>query len=112
MSKLTITCTEFEPFTRNTLRGFATIVIAELKLEIREVSVHEHERGARWAHPPSRAVIDKDGIARRDTESGRIKYVNMFEFTDKATREAFSRAVIDALLRAFPNAFATGEEVA
>jgi len=45
-------------------------------------------------------MLDKNGVVLRDPENGKIKYVNMFEFSDRATREAFSDAVIDAVLRA------------
>lgn|SRR5262245_26451175 len=106
MSKLTITCTEFTPLVRNTLRGFATIVISELKLEIRDVAVHE-KNGERWAHLPAKPMLDHNGVALRDGANGKIKYADVFTFVDKATREAFSKAVINAVLRAFPNAFAT-----
>src|SRR5262249_57733196 len=70
MPKLSITCTEFKPFVRNTLRGFATIIIAEMKLEIREIHVHEHERGARWAVPPAKPMIGNDGVALRAPTAG------------------------------------------
>jgi hypothetical protein len=97
MPKLTITCTAFKPVTRNTLWGFATILIGDLRMEIRELAVHEHESGRRWVVPAARPMIDKDGL---------------FEFTDGATREAFSRAAVDAVLRAFPNAFTPEKKVA
>jgi hypothetical protein len=111
VAKFTITCVAFKPVTRNTLRGFATIRVGELRMEIRELEVHEHENGARWVVPAGRPMIDKDGVALREP-NGRIKYLNLFEFTDQTTRDAFSRAVIDALLRAFPNAFTPERKVA
>ena len=39
--KTTITCTEWRPLVRNTLRGFAQIEIWELRMKIHDVAVHE-----------------------------------------------------------------------
>ena len=41
MPKLSVSCHDFRPLVRNTLRGFATIAIADLKLIIRDVALHE-----------------------------------------------------------------------
>jgi len=43
--------------------------------------------------------------------TGKTQYSNIFEFADRATRDAFSRAVVDAVLRAFPRAFEVEEGV-
>jgi hypothetical protein len=49
-NKLTLLCTDFRPLHRNTLRGFARVKIAELKLEIGDIAIHE-KGAARWAQP-------------------------------------------------------------
>jgi hypothetical protein len=51
--KLTVTCESFRPLVRNTLRGFAEITIAELRLKVHDIAIHEKGE-ARWAQLPSR----------------------------------------------------------
>jgi len=110
MLKFSITCHDFKPFHRNTLRGFVSIRIAELRLDVKDIAIHSRNE-SRWAALPAKLMIDKDGAALRDATTGKIQYSNIFEFTDRATRNAFSNAVIDAVLKTFPNAFAEGETV-
>jgi len=80
-----------------------------LRLEIRDIAVHV-KGNSRWAQLPAKPMIDKDGVVLRDRETGKISYSIIFEFTDRATRDAFSHAVIDAVLRAFPDALDEVEE--
>jgi hypothetical protein len=105
MAKFTITCRDFKAHRRNTLVGFATVRVAELHLDISDIAVHERN-GGYWAQLPARPMLDKNGVAIRDPASGKVSYANVFQFTDKATRDAFSHAVINAVLRVFPEAFA------
>jgi hypothetical protein len=111
MSKFTITCTGFTPYHRNTLRGFATIRLPELKLTIHDVAVHQHDSGARWVALPSKPLLDKNGIAKRGP-AGKIEYAQLFEFEGRAIRDAFSAAVVRALLEFEPHAFDISESVA
>jgi hypothetical protein len=101
--KLTVTCESFRPFVRNTLRGFAEITIAEMRLTIRDVAIHEKGE-ARWAQLPAKPQI-KDGALVKDPTSGKIQYVNVMEFDGREVRDAFSRAVVQALLEFAPAAF-------
>ena len=103
MSKLSITILDFKPLHRNTLQGFATIRINEMRLTIKDVAIHV-KGDSRWAQLPSKPMIDRDGAVIRDRETGKIAYANIFEFTDRATRDAFSHAVIAALIDSFPRA--------
>jgi hypothetical protein len=93
--KLSVTVVNFRPLTKNTLRGFATIRLPALRLEVRDIAVHE-KAGSRWVQLPARPQLDRDGVPIRDTTSGKI---------DRQTRDAFSRAVIEALLEHAPHAF-------
>lgn len=102
--KLTVSCSEFRPLHRNTLRGFAAIRIAELKLTIHDVALHQHPNGARWAAMPSKPMIDRNGVAKRGAE-GKIEYVTLFEFEGRGVRDAFSQAVVRAVLELDPHAF-------
>jgi hypothetical protein len=56
MTKLTVTCRDFKPLHRNSLRGFATIRINEMRLEIRDVAIHEKGE-SRWAQLPVSAAV-------------------------------------------------------
>jgi len=103
-AKLTVTCTAFKPLHRNTLIGFASIHIAELRLTIHDVAVHQHEGGARWAQLPSKPMLDRTGVPKRNAQ-GKIEYSRLFEFDSRAVSDAFSKAVIDAVLAFEPRAF-------
>jgi len=85
MSKLSIVCREFRPITQNTLVGFASIRVAELHLDIKDVALHQKGE-SRWAQLPAKPMIDKAGAVIRDASTGKIKYVNIFEFTDRANK--------------------------
>jgi hypothetical protein len=108
MSKLAITCLDFKPVAKNTLRGFATIRIAEMRLIIHDVAIHA--RGdARWAALPAKPQITKEGtVVVRD---GKTQYVTILEFADAGTRNAFSSAVIRAVLDFAPGALDHVEEI-
>ena len=104
--KHSIRCLTFRPLHRNTLVGFATIKIVELEMEIYDVAIHQKNR-SKWTQLPAKAQI-KDGELVKD-QRGKIQYWRVLDFTSAQVRDAFSRAVIDAVLRTFPNAFEDGE---
>jgi hypothetical protein len=103
MSKFTITCQDFKPFRRNTLCGFATIRIAELHMVFKELPIHQKGE-KRWASLPARPQVNKDGVANRDA-AGKIIYTSLIDIPDQAARDAFSRAVVNAVLEIAPSAF-------
>jgi hypothetical protein len=102
--RFTITCTDFRPLRRNSLRGFAIVHIDELKLTIHDIAVHQHDHGARWVSLPAKPVVDRDGSPKR-TGDGKIEYVKLFSFDNRAVADAFSSAVIAALLERDAKAF-------
>jgi hypothetical protein len=108
VSKLTIKGKAFRPLKRNTLCGFATITITELKLTIRDVAVHE-KNGKRWAQLPAKPQI-KEGMLIKDTTTNKILYATILEFDCRAVADAFSAAVFGAVVEHSPNAFAEGAE--
>ena len=59
--KFTITITDFRPLRRNTLRGYATIRIDELKLSVCDLAIYEHSNGSRWVGLPAKPVLDSAG---------------------------------------------------
>jgi hypothetical protein len=102
MARLSITVTDFKPLARNTLVGFATIHIPEMRLTLRDVAIHQ-KGNERWAQLPAKPQIDREGVAIR--KDGKIQYSTILEFDDRTVRDAFSGAVIAALLEHEPNAF-------
>jgi hypothetical protein len=108
MSKLTVRCDDFRALRRNTLFGFAVVTVAELKLTIRDVAIHQ-KADSRWAQLPAKPQV-KDGALIKDASTGKIAYVPVMEFTNKAVRDAFSQAVISAVLEHAPDAFDAMEQ--
>ena len=102
-SKLSVQVNGFKPLRSNTLVGFCTVVIPELYLRIFNLSVHEKNQ-SRWVGLPAKPQIDRSGNVRRD-DRGKVTYTPVIEFTDRATRDAFSDRVIASLLEFAPAAF-------
>lgn len=92
---MNVIASNFRPMARNTLKGFIDIALPDVGLVIRETAWHEKE-GQEWVSPPGRPMVDKEGLARRDQESGKVKYVPVVEFTTKEARNAFSAAAVKA----------------
>ncbi len=103
MSKLTVRCNDFRALRRNTLQGFAVVTIDELKLTIRDVAIHQ-KGDARWAQLPAKPQV-KDGVLVKDAITGKVAYATVMEFTNRAVRDAFSAAVIAAVLERMPHVF-------
>ena len=101
MSKFTARVDGFKALRSNTPRGFCTV--PELHLKIIDLSVHEKNE-SRWVGLPAKAQIGRDGTVRKD-DRGKVAYTPVLEFTDKATRSAFSDRVSASLLEFAPAAF-------
>jgi len=103
MTKFSVECVGWKPLHRNTLRGFCDVRLPELKLCIHDVAVHQHDSGARWAALPSKPQIDREGNAKRGPD-GKIAYVPLLELEGRPVRDAFSAAVVRALIAFDPHA--------
>jgi hypothetical protein len=101
--KLRVEVEGFKPLRSNTLFGFVTIHIPALHLRIVDLTVHQKNE-TRWVSMPGKPQLDREGNVRRD-DRGKILYSSVIEFTDKATRDAFSARVIASLLEFAPAAF-------
>jgi hypothetical protein len=99
--KVTIVCTDFRPLRKNTLVGFATIHVAELRLTIRDVAIHE-KGTSRWAQLPAKPMLKDGSPVFKD---GKAQYSTILEFDTREVRDAFSHAAIVAILAAAPRAF-------
>jgi hypothetical protein len=100
MDKLTLECVEFRPLQRNTLVGFAAIRFPAMRPTILDVALHKGE--ARWAQLPSKAQL-RDGMPERN-EQGRTQY-DPVQFDTPGVRNAFSQAVVRAVVKHDPQAF-------
>jgi hypothetical protein len=101
-SKLTIECLDWRPLHRRTLQGFATIRVTEMQLSIKDVALHAKDT-SRWAALPAKPILRDDAVVR--DEVGKAQYIPVLEFDSRAVRDAFSSAVIKAVLERFPHAF-------
>jgi hypothetical protein len=101
--KLRVEVEGFKPLRSNTLFGFVTVQIPALHLRIVDLTVHQKNE-TRWVGMPGKPQLDREGNVRRD-DRGKILYTSILEFTDRATRDAFSARVIEALLQLNPHAF-------
>jgi hypothetical protein len=97
------TCTKFTKLRRNSLMGFANVAIVDWGMTLRDVAIHSRD-GSRWAAPAARPQIGKDGTVIKDATTGKVAYVPIVEFTSRSARDAFSAAVIAAVLAHDPTA--------
>lgn len=96
MSKKTVECLDFRPMDRGSLVGFATIRIAELRLTIKDVGIHDRD-GRRWAQLPAKPQIDREH--RGIMKDGKLQYNNILTFDSREIADAFSAAVLAAVDR-------------
>jgi hypothetical protein len=102
MSKLSLTCKNFRPFQKNTLVGFAEIFIEGMHLTIKDIALHQ-KNASRWAALPSKPML-RDGAVLKDAE-GNAQYVPILQFSSRDVSNAFSAAVVEAVLKHSPDAF-------
>ena len=77
----------FRKFEKNSLRGFVTVELPTVGLEIRDCTVHE-SNGKRWVGLPAKPY---------QAEDGSTKYSYIISFPDKAIYGAFQGQVLKAL---------------
>jgi hypothetical protein len=104
--KHVITCQSWRPLRKNSLLGFATVRIDGVRLTIKDIAIHE-KNGRRWAALPARPQLADGKVVM---ENGKPQYFSLMTFDDRTTADAFSDAVIAAVLAHEPRAFADGAE--
>ncbi len=91
----------FRPLLKNTLRGFADVILPTIRLCIRDVAIHQI--GDRcWVNLSSRPMLNADG-SRMLNDRGKPLYFAFLRFTDEAAHLQFERAVIAAMRAAHPH---------
>jgi hypothetical protein len=101
VNTLSVSCIEFKAHCQNTLRGFATVRIEEMRLVVREVAIHSKGDKA-WVQLPARPWIKDGRVVTND--ASKVQYSPLFEFDNSAVRIAFPDAVIRAVLVFDPRA--------
>lgn len=84
---MTIRVIDFRKFEKNTLKGFTDVQLQDLKIEIRDVALHELD-GKRWIQLPAKPFTKPDG-------SKGWNYI--LHFYDKRKFYEFSGEVLKAL---------------
>jgi hypothetical protein len=74
-----------------------------------DVAIHQKGEG-RWAQLAAKPQIDRDGNAIKDNITKKIRYSPLTEFTNDATRRAFSHKVCEAVEAVAADAFEAAEE--
>jgi hypothetical protein len=97
--KHSLTCVAFRRVEKNTLVGFASIKIEQIRLTIHDIALHR-KGSSRWAQLPARPFV-RDGIHLTD-DLGKAKYLVTLEFENRKVSEAFSHATWAAVLAAHP----------
>ena len=105
---MSVVIAEFRPLIKNTLRGFADVVLPLTRLCIRDVAIHKI--GDRcWINLPSRPMLNKDGSPMLN-DRGKPLHFAFLRFTDEAAQLQFERAVIAALRAAYPHVMADARQ--
>jgi hypothetical protein len=89
----------WRPLFKGALRGFATIELLPIGLQITVWPVFvSHDNG--WATLPSKPILDRDG--QHATIDGKAQYVAV-HWRDRALADRFSAAVVDLVRCAHPD---------
>lgn len=84
---LDITCTAFKPFPKNTLRGFADLIIPSVGLKILGCTYHEKST-SNWIGLPSKEFSKSDGSRR---------WTPTVDFLDDVAKREFQNAAVQAI---------------
>jgi hypothetical protein len=86
---MSIRCTKFRAFQKNTLRGFVDLELSRVGLVLHDCTWHE-KSGKEWVGFPARSYIGQDG---------ETKWQPLIEFAEDAgeARKAFQQQALDAI---------------
>lgn len=93
---------DFRAHRSGALIGFASIVLPG-GIVVEGISLYA-KGDARWANPPRKPQISRDGHLERD-EQGKPLYEPTIGFASAAAKQAWSSAVVRAVEAAHPDAF-------
>jgi len=81
-----IKCENFRAMEKNTLRGFADLVLPS-GLKIIGATLHE-KNGSRWVGMPGRPYTKEDG---------KQSWANIIDFVDRPTKDRFTAQALEAI---------------
>lgn len=81
-------CVAWKAVNKNTLRGFADLLLPKAGLLLLECAVHEKD-GSAWVNPPAKEL--------RDAEGRRTGFRDTVGFVDRDARRAWSDAALAAV---------------
>lgn len=93
---------DFRPVERNSLRGFARIRF-QSGLVINDCAIHVSENGRAWASPPSRQLVDRNGVVMKDA-AGKVRWQPVIEFANNKVKNSWSSQVVEAVRAKHPEA--------
>ena len=83
-----LVCVGWKTVRKNSLRGFADLLLPKAGLVLLECSLHEKD-GSAWVNPPAKEI--------RDASGARAGWKDCVAFQDKAARRAWSDAAVAAV---------------
>ena len=89
-----ITCTRWQPYEKNTLRGFADLYMDKVGMTIRDCTFHEKGDKA-WVAFPSAPMMKNGGLVKDD--EGKTVYTKPFVSFDEKMAERFRDAAVAAI---------------
>lgn len=95
------TATNWKPLRKGALVGFVSVSMPS-GLVIHEISVLE-TNGRFWASPPSKPMIDRNGVVMIG-DDGKRRFASIIEFATREIRSRWSAAVVAAVRATFPEA--------
>ena len=99
---LSMALVSFKPVVKGTLRAFVTVRLP-IGLTIADIQVCT-SHGKAWASLPAKPVLDESG--RQVERAGKRQYVSLLSWSDRATRDRWSDAVVELVRAAHPEALA------
>lgn len=93
---------KWTPVRRGALAGFASVELS-IGLRLFDLPVFSSGKSGPWVGLPRRPQLDRERRQRIDI-NGNPEFELVAEWRDRATSEAFSRAVLAELLAKFPDA--------
>lgn len=78
---------EFRKFEKNSLKGFATLFLPSIGLQIKDCTLHE-SNGKRWVSLPAKPYHKEDGSQA---------YSYIVSFPDRNVYESFQRQALQAI---------------
>lgn len=90
-----VACLSFKPLAKGSLLGFADFTYGSIAL--RGCSVHQLN-GKRWIGLPGKPQLNAEGQPLRD-DRGKIKYMAVAEWSNRAAADKFRDAALAALDR-------------